>query len=441
MVNDFNQKANFIWSIADLIRDTFRRGRYQDVVLPFTVLRRIDQVLEPTKDDVVALYAKYRGRFDEVPPDLLRKASGYAFYNVSPYTFDRLLADPNNLADNLSQYIGDFSPNMRSDLYMKSPSGRDAENIARGSTLSNDQHAGKRFHYLVTNPPYGKDWKMDQEAVEREARRGHVGRFGAGTPRVSDGQLLFLQHMLNRMRSPEKGGGRVAIVMNGSPLFTGDAGSGESEIRRWILENDWLEALIALPEQLFYNTGIATYIWVLSNWKAADRAGRVQLIDATDLWEPMRKSLGDKRRRISAEQIGEITRIYRVGGGRPLPVLRDDRVRLPEGAHRAAGAAQLLRLGGAHPPPEGGACLPEAGPEPEAGPRGAQAGDRGGEAEAGGDPGHAARYGPAGLQGRALVPQRVQAGGEGARDHALRRHARRHRGGVGRAGRDGGDPG
>jgi type I restriction enzyme M protein len=198
----------------------------------------------------------------------------------------------------------------KSDLLMKDPSGRDAENIERGSTLSDDKHAGKRFHYLLANPPYGKDWKMDQEPVEREAQRGHAGRFGAGTPRVSDGQLLFLQHMLNRMRSERKGGGRVAIVMNGSPLFTGDAGSGESEIRRWILENDWLEALIALPEQIFYNTGIATYVWVLTNRKPEDRKGQVQLIDATDLWEPMRKSLGEKRRLISADQIAEVTDIY-----------------------------------------------------------------------------------------------------------------------------------
>lgn len=449
MVNNFSEKVNFIWSIADLIRDAFRRGRYQDVILPLTVLRRIDQVLEPTKDDVLELYAKYRDKFDEVPPDLLRRASGYAFYNISPYTFDRLLTDPNNLADNLLQYIGDFSPNMRgvlqnfefdntierldeagllymvmerfngvdlhpdrvpnetmgyifeelirrfnealnenpgehftprevirlmvnllvtpdqevlsephiirtlydpccgtggmltigkdrivemnpmaqvylfgqevnpqtyavckSDLLMKDPSGRDAENIEWGSTLSDDKHAGKRFHYLLANPPYGKDWKMDQEAVEREARRGQAGRFGAGTPRVSDGQLLFLQHMLNRMRSAEGGGGRVAIVMNGSPLFTGDAGSGESEIRRWILENDWLEVLIALPEQIFYNTGIATYVWVLTNRKPEDRKGQVQLVDAIDLWEPMRKSLGEKRRLISGDQIEEITRIY-----------------------------------------------------------------------------------------------------------------------------------
>jgi len=451
-MNNFREKANFIWSVADLIRDTFRRGRYQDVILPFTVLRRIDQVLAPTKEKVLEDCHAYRDKLDNLDP-LLCRASGYAFYNTSPYTFDLLLADPKNLADNLRQYIGDFSANMRevlenfefdatidrldetgllflvmerfngidlhpdrvpneemgtifeelirrfnealnenpgehftprevirlmvnllvapdeemlsqphivrtvydpccgtggmltiakervlelnarsevylygqevnpqtfavckSDLYMKDPTGQDAENIKRGSTLSDDQHADKRFNYLLANPPYGKDWKMDREAVEREANRGTVGRFGAGTPRISDGQLLFLQHMLSRMQPADDGGGRVAIVMNGSPLFTGDAGSGESEIRRWILENDWLEAIVALPEQLFYNTGIATYVWVLSNRKAPDRKGWVQLIDATDLWVPMRKSLGDKRREVSSDQIAEIIRIYQGGG-------------------------------------------------------------------------------------------------------------------------------
>jgi type I restriction enzyme M protein len=198
----------------------------------------------------------------------------------------------------------------KSDLYMKSADGRDADNIKFGSTLGKDQHAGTRFDYLLANPPYGKDWKMDQAAVEAEEARGAAGRFGAGTPRISDGQLLFLQHMLSRMKRPEDGGSRVAIVMNGSPLFTGDAGSGESEIRRWILENDWLEAIVALPEQLFYNTGIATYVWVLTNRKEPQRRGKVQLIDATDRWVPMRRSLGEKRREIADAQIAEIRAIY-----------------------------------------------------------------------------------------------------------------------------------
>lgn len=447
-MNNHSEIVSFIWSVADLIRDTFKRGKYQDVILPLTVLRRIDCVLAPTKEQVLQTHAKLKGRLDNLDPQL-RRASGYAFYNTSPYDFDRLLADAPNLADNLRAYINGFSVNMRevlekfdfyntiskldeagllflvlerfktidlhpnrvsnhdvgyifeelirkfnealnenpgehftprevirlmvnlllaqdrealaqnhivrtvydpccgsggmltiakerileinpraqvylfgqevnpetwavskSDMLMTSPDGRDAENIAFGSTLSNDRHADKSFDYLLTNPPYGKDWKRDKDAVEAEAERGKSGRFEAGTPRISDGQLLFLQHMLGRMNEPEQGGSRVAIVMNGSPLFTGGAGSGESEIRRWILENDWLEALVALPEQLFYNTGIATYVWVLSNRKEPPRRGKVQLIDATDFWVPMRKSLGDKRREISPDHIQQITDIF-----------------------------------------------------------------------------------------------------------------------------------
>jgi len=198
----------------------------------------------------------------------------------------------------------------KADLYMVSVDGRDADNIKFGSTLSNWQLGVRRYDYQCANPPYGKEWKLDQAAVEAEAERGHAGRFGAGLPRISDGQLLFLQHMLSRMKDPQDGGGRVAIVMNGSPLFTGDAGSGESEIRRWILENDWLEAIIALPEQLFYNTGISTYVWVLSNRKEARRKNKVQLIDGSGFWTPMRKSLGNKRREIGDDQIKQVLGLY-----------------------------------------------------------------------------------------------------------------------------------
>jgi type I restriction enzyme M protein len=197
----------------------------------------------------------------------------------------------------------------KSDLFMKSTDGQDAKNIAFGSTLSNDRHSGRSFDYLIANPPYGKDWKRDEEAVTVEHERGPAGRFGPGLPRISDGQLLFLLHMIAHIKEPKEGGSRVAIIMNGSPLFTGDAGSGESEIRRFVLENDLLEALIAVPEQLFYNTGIATYIWVLTNRKAAKRKDKVQLIDATSFWIPMRKSLGDKRREIPPEKAGEILRL------------------------------------------------------------------------------------------------------------------------------------
>src|SRR3989441_1506717 len=197
----------------------------------------------------------------------------------------------------------------KSDLFMKDPTGRDADNIAFGSTLSNDRHAGKTFDYLIANPPYGKDWKRDEEAVRTEHERGTSGRFAPGLPRISDGQLLFLLHMLAHAKEPKEGGSRIAIIMNGSPLFTGDAGSGESEIRRHILEHDLLEALIALPEQLFYNTGIATYVWVVTNRKTPARKGVVQLIDATSFWAPMRKSLGDKRREIPLARAQDILKI------------------------------------------------------------------------------------------------------------------------------------
>ncbi len=448
-MNNFGEKVSFIWGVADLIRDTFKRGKYQDVILPFTVLRRIDCVLAPTKEKVLEENAKLKAKKLENPAPRLCKVSGYAFYNTSRYDFHKLLADAPNLAANLRNYINGVSPNMKevlekfdfdntikkldeagllfqvterfktidlhpnkvsnhemgyvfeelirkfnealdenpgehftprevirlmvnlllaqdkealaknhivrtiadpccgsggmltiakerileinphadvylfgqevnpetwavskSDMLMTSPDGRDAENIAFGSVLSNDKHADKRFDYLLANPPYGKDWKRDQEAVEAEHERGYAGRFGAGLPRISDGQLLFLQHMLGRMKDPNEGGSRVAIIMNGSPLFTGDAGSGESEIRRWILENDWLEALVAMPEQLFYNTGIATYVWVLTNRKEKKRRGKVQLINASSFWVPMRRSLGDKRREISAEQIQYITDLF-----------------------------------------------------------------------------------------------------------------------------------
>jgi type I restriction enzyme M protein len=192
---------------------------------------------------------------------------------------------------------------------------------SRSSTLSNDRHADKSFDYLIANPPYGKDWKRDEAAVRAEHERGSAGRFAPGLPRISDGQLLFLLHMLAHAKEGKDGGSRTAIIMNGSPLFTGDAGSGESEIRRYILENDLLEALIALPEQLFYNTGIATYVWVVSNRKTPARRGKVQLIDATSFWVQMRRSLGDKRREIPVDRVQDILKIlgdFRDGDTRPV---------------------------------------------------------------------------------------------------------------------------
>jgi type I restriction enzyme M protein len=181
---------------------------------------------------------------------------------------------------------------------------------SKASTLSNDQFLGEKFDYCLTNPPFGVDWKKDKEAVEREAERGYTGRFGAGTPRISDGQFLFLQHLISKMRKPEDGGSRIAIVMNGSPLFTGDAGSGESEIRRWILEHDWLEAIVALPDQMFFNTGINTYLWFLTNRKEKNREKKVQLIDARTFFGQMRKSLGNKRHEITDENRNKIKELY-----------------------------------------------------------------------------------------------------------------------------------
>ena len=202
----------------------------------------------------------------------------------------------------------------KSDMLIK---GEDADNIILGDTFSKDGFPDEKFDYMLANPPFGVEWKQQQRTIEQERDSlGFQGRFGAGTPRINDGSLLFLQHMLSKMREPKKGGSRIAIVFNGSPLFTGDAGSGESEIRRWIIENDWLEAIVALPDQLFYNTGISTYIWVLTNRKAKSRRGKTQLIDARNLWIPMKKSLGNKRHKIGdgdtgeRDDIGEITRIY-----------------------------------------------------------------------------------------------------------------------------------
>ncbi len=219
-----------------------------------------------------------------------------------------------------------FNPSMRVELFgqelnpesfgiCKSDmlvTGHNPEQIAFGNTLTKDAHKTRKFHYMLSNPPYGVDWKKYQEPIKQEAATmGDAGRFGAGTPRISDGQLLFLQHMISKMRDDETGS-RIGIVMNGSPLFTGGAGSSESEIRRWMLENDWVEAIIALPTDLFYNTGIQTYVWLLTNRKPKQRQGKVQLVDASGkrFWKSLRKSLGKKRREIPDEAREQIVRIY-----------------------------------------------------------------------------------------------------------------------------------
>ena len=196
----------------------------------------------------------------------------------------------------------------RSDMMLK---GQDATHIVQGNSFDDDGHTGRTFDYMLANPPFGVEWKAVERAVKDERERlGFCGRFGAGLPAINDGSFLFLQHMISKMKPAEQGGSRLAIVFNGSPLFTGAAGSGPSEIRRWIIENDWLEAVVALPDQLFYNTGISTYFWVVTNRKSTERSGKVQLVDARQLWVKMRKSLGEKRKQISPEQIEEITRLY-----------------------------------------------------------------------------------------------------------------------------------
>src|SRR6266852_1552485 len=196
----------------------------------------------------------------------------------------------------------------RSDMMLK---GQDASHIVAGNSFTEDGHKGRTFDYLLANPPFGVEWKKVEKEIRGEHEKlGFQGRFGAGLPRINDGSFLFLQHMISKMKPVAEGGSRVAIVFNGSPLFTGAAGSGESEIRRWIIENDWLESVVALPDQLFYNTGISTYFWIVTNRKSPARRGMVQLVDAREYSMKMRKSLGEKRKEISSDQIDTISRLY-----------------------------------------------------------------------------------------------------------------------------------
>jgi len=439
----FNSVVSFLWSIADLLNGAFRKSEFQKIILPFTVLRRLDYALEKTKSKVLETERTLKEKGLDNRHGQLCRAAGYAFYNTSKFTYESLLHDDANLALNLRQYVMGFSPNVReifaafnfddsirdldrvnllyllmerfnekskvdlrpsalsnhemgyvfehllrkfnealnenpgehftprdgirlmvdlvlmldsllgtgegvartvndcccgtggilsiskehileinpkakvhlygqelnpftwaiarADMLILEPEGKDADNIKLGSTLSDDQLSDMRFDLQFVNPPYGYEWSKDFDAVTAEAARGFDGRFGAGLPRKSDGQMLFLQHFIARMNDPKESQSYIGIIMNGSPLFTGGAGSGESEIRRWILENDWLEAIVALPQQLFYNTGIGTYIWLLSNRKPAAHRGKVMLVDASSnaFWSEMSKSLGSKRREIT----------------------------------------------------------------------------------------------------------------------------------------------
>lgn len=438
--------SSFIWSVADLLRGDYKQSEYGKVILPFTVLRRLDCVLEPTKAAVLAeKETRERARLNP-EPFLLRKSGGL-FYNTSPLDLKKLMGDQDHIGENLRAYMQAFSPAVRDifesfdfhtqidrlakagllylvtekfaniDLHPAAVSnaqmgavfeelirkfaelsnetagehftprevirlmvnllfiedddaltrpgvvrslydptagtggmlsvagehlaslnpdarlvmygqelnpesyaickadmlikGQDIANIIFGNTLSADGLHGKVFDYMLSNPPFGVEWKKIEKEIRREAeQQGFNGRFGPGLPRVSDGSLLFLLHLISKMRPAVDGGSRFGIVLNGSPLFTGGAGSGESEIRRYVLENDLVEAIIGLPTDMFYNTGISTYVWVVSNRKPAARRGKLQLIDASSFWQKMRKSLGSKRKELSADHIEEITRLF-----------------------------------------------------------------------------------------------------------------------------------
>ena len=440
-----SQTAAFLWSIADLLRGDFKQSQYGRIILPFTLLRRMECVLAPTKDAVIREFYAQEGRPDTVREMyMLRAAGGLQFFNASPLTLGTL-SDTQTSAD-LMSYVQSFSKDAREifehfhfedfvlqlasanllyqvvqrfaatdlsperisnfgmgiifeelirkfaessnetagehftprdivhlttslvitdqdhklapnsivtiydptagtggflsegDEYIQSISekvsvslhgqelnpesyaickadmlikGQDVASIKLGNTLSNDQLAGKHFDFMLSNPPFGVEWKKVQKQITDEhSHKGFDGRFGPGLPRVSDGSLLFLLHLVSKMRDPRDGGSRIGIILNGSPLFTGGAGSGESEIRRYLLQNDLVEAIVALPTDMFYNTGIATYVWILNNHKAAMRQGKVQLIDGSQHYAKMRKSLGSKRQYITDDQISELVRLY-----------------------------------------------------------------------------------------------------------------------------------
>jgi hypothetical protein len=301
--------SNFIWSVADLLRGDYKQSEYGRVILPFTVLRRLDCVLAPTKQAV--LEQAETGK----PDPFLLRAAGHNFFNRSTLDLGKLIGDQDNIGTNLLSYIQGFSPEVR-DIFDQFEFGAQIDRLAKNGLLYQvtERFAGidlQTFDYMLSNPPFGVEWKKVQKEVQDEHQRlGHAGRFGPGLPRVSDGSLLFLMHLLAKMRPWTEGGCRFGIVLNGSPLFTGGAGSGESEIRRYVLESDLVEAIIALPTDMFYNTGIATYVWILSNKKPAARTGKVQLIDGSGFWQKMRKSLGAKRKQMSDDQIAEVTRLF-----------------------------------------------------------------------------------------------------------------------------------
>lgn len=438
--------SSFIWSVADLLRGDYKQSEYGKVILPFTVLRRLDCVLEATKPAVLAEKV-LREKAGLNPEPFLLKTAKQLFYNTSPLDLKKLMGDQDHIGENLRAYMQAFSPAVRDifesfefhtqidklaksgllylvtekfaniDLHPDAVSnaemgavfeelirkfaelsnetagehftprevirlmvnllfieddqaltkpgvvrslydptagtggmlsvagehlaslnpdarlvmygqelnpesyaickadmlikGQDITNIIFGNTLSTDGLLGKHFDYMLSNPPFGVEWKKIEKEIRKEAEQmSFNGRFGPGLPRVSDGSLLFLLHLVAKMRPAVDGGSRFGIVLNGSPLFTGGAGSGESEIRRYMLENDLVEAIIGLPTDMFYNTGISTYVWIVSNRKPAARKGKLQLIDASSFWQKIRKSLGSKRKELSPEHIDDITRLF-----------------------------------------------------------------------------------------------------------------------------------
>jgi len=444
MASNYSQISSFIWNVCDdVLRGLFKPHEYGDIILPFTVLRRLDCVLEPHKDDMFNIYEEYKSKVDDPTPIILNKINT-TFFNHSKYDLKRLKSDPPNININFENYLGGYSDNVveilenfqlekpveklnknnrlfkmidkltEIDLHPDKISNRDMglifeellrkfsemsnetsgehytprdivrllvslvfsedkedlqgegkvrsvfdpccgsggmltigkewihnnindkvelrllgqelnpqtysicksdmmitgenPNNIRGpvSSLSDDQFQGERFDYMITNPPFGVSWKSEVDFIKNESSNP-LGRFSVGTPRTSDGSLLFLQHMISKM---EQKGSRIGIVFNGSPLFTGDSGSGESEIRRWIIENDWLECIVSLPDQLFFNTGISTYVWIVTNKKSSQRKGKVQLIDGSSHFKSMKKSLGSKRKEIQDEQREELIQSY-----------------------------------------------------------------------------------------------------------------------------------
>lgn len=442
-IKTHSEISSFIWSVCDdLLRGLFKQHEYGDVILPFVVLRRLDCVLEPSKDKVIKLFNDYSKKIDD-PTPIINNEIGLSFFNHSNYDLSRLRQDNLNISLNFNNYLNGFSSNVREiveNFQLEKPieklnkngklyqlvetfssidlhpnvvdnhsmglifeellrrfsemsnetsgehytprdeirllvslifsgnkndlkgegkvrslfdcccgtggilsigkkwileninsnieinlfgqelnpqtysvcksdmliTGENPNNIRLGSSLSNDHFQGMKFDYLMSNVPFGVSWKGEQEFIENESKNPN-GRFFVGTPRSSDGSLLFLQNMISKM---EPTGSRVGVIFNGSPLFTGDSGSGESNIRKWIIENDWLECVVQLPDQLFYNTGITTYIWIISNNKNKERQGKVQLIDGSKFFKPMKKSLGNKRKFITNKMVEELTKLY-----------------------------------------------------------------------------------------------------------------------------------